>query len=40
MLEVFRHSGAAQAKAFTDAGKELPEEMRQAMERMRQARQA
>jgi limonene 1,2-monooxygenase len=40
MLEVFRHSGAAQAKAFTDAGKELPEEMRKAMEAMRKAREA
>ena len=32
MGQVFKHSGAAQAKAFTDAGKELPEEMKKAME--------
>lgn len=40
MTEVFRHTGAAQAKAFTDAGKELPEEMRKAMDAMRKAREA
>jgi len=40
MTEVFRHTGAAQAKAFTDAGKELPPEMAKAMEAMRKAREA
>ena len=40
MTEVFRHTGAAQAKAFTDAGKDLPPEMAKAMEAMRKAREA
>lgn len=39
MQQVFHHTGAAQVKAFTDAGKELPPEMKQAMDAMRQARQ-
>lgn len=39
MQQVFAHTGAAQAKAFTDAGKELPPEMQKAMEAMRKARQ-
>jgi limonene 1,2-monooxygenase len=39
MRAVFHHTGQAQAKAFTDAGKELPEEMRKAMEAMAKSRQ-
>jgi limonene 1,2-monooxygenase len=39
MQQVFAHTGAAQAKAFTDAGKELPPEMQKAMDAMRKARQ-
>lgn len=39
MQQVFAHTGAAQAKAFTDAGKELPPEMQKAMDAMRRARQ-
>jgi len=39
MNQVFAHTGAAQMKAFTDAGKELPPEMKEAMERMRKARE-
>ena len=35
---VFGGSGAAQVKAFTDAGKEIPEVMLKAMEAMRRAR--
>jgi limonene 1,2-monooxygenase len=39
MNQVFAHTGAAQAKAFTDAGKELPAEMKAAMDAMRKARE-
>ena len=39
MQQVFAHTGAAQVKAFTDAGKELPPEMQKAMDAMRKARQ-
>lgn len=39
MGQVFAHTGAAQAKAFTDAGKELPPEMKAAMDAMRKARE-
>jgi len=38
--KVFGGSGAAQVKAFTDAGKELPPAMVKAMEAMRKAREA
>lgn len=37
--KVFAHTGAAQAKAFTDAGKELPAPMKAAMDAMRKARE-
>lgn len=39
MGQVFAHTGAAQVKAFTDAGKELPPEMKVAMDAMRKARE-
>ncbi len=39
MGQVFAHTGAAQAKAFTDAGKELPPEMKAAMDAVRKARE-
>ncbi|MGE3073486.1 MAG: LLM class flavin-dependent oxidoreductase [Dehalococcoidia bacterium] len=39
MNQVFAHTGAAQAKAFTDAGKELPPEMKAAMDAVRKARE-
>jgi len=35
---VFGGSGAAQVKAFTDAGKEVPEAMLKAMEALRRSR--
>ena len=38
MGAVFAKTGQAQVKAFTDAGKELPEQMKQAMEALRKAR--
>jgi len=39
MNQVFAHTAAAQVKAFSDAGKELPEQMKQQMEAMRKARE-
>ena len=39
MGKVFAHTAAAQVKAFTDAGKELPEQMKQAMDAARKARE-
>ena len=39
MNQVFAHTGVAQIKAFEDAGKELPEQMKQQMEAMRKARE-
>jgi limonene 1,2-monooxygenase len=36
---VFARTAAAQVKAFSDAGKELPTEMKEAMDRMRRARE-
>lgn len=40
MGAVFAKTGAAQVKAFADAGKELPPEMQKQMEAMRRAREA
>ena len=37
--KVFHGTGAAQAKAFTDAGKELPPQMKAAMDAIRKARE-
>ncbi len=39
MGAVFKGTAQAQVKAFTDAGKELPEQMKQAMEAARKARE-
>jgi limonene 1,2-monooxygenase len=39
MNQVFAHTAAAQVKAFSDAGKELPEQMKQQLEAMRKARE-
>ncbi len=39
MGEVFKGTAKAQVQAFAEAGKELPEEMRRAMEQMRRARE-
>jgi len=37
--KVFARTAAAQVKAFSDAGKELPKEVKEAMDRMRRARE-
>jgi hypothetical protein len=39
MNAVFKGTAEAQIKAFADAGKELPEQMKQAMEAARKARE-